>query len=112
VDGLGFLGLGASSGMITGFLVSKAKPSLGLGTVVAALLPVLLSGAAVLLLPQLASTGSSDLFPIGLILSLMWMQVGPLLMGAQSQSKLAIVLVTLYAVATSGLTIFALFRAL
>lgn len=112
MGGLGFLGLGVSSGLITGFLISKARPSLGLGAILAALLPVLLSGAAVLLLPQLASTGTSDLFPIGLVLSLMWMQVGPLLMGAHSQSNFGVALITLYAVAASCLTIFALCKVL
>lgn len=79
MDGIGFLSLGVGAGMLTCLMVSRARASASLSFVLAALLPVLLSGAAVLLTPQLASSKSASLYPLGLLVSLIWQQVLPLI---------------------------------
>lgn len=76
MDGLGFLSLGARAGMTTGQLMFRSRMPSKLGFVLVALLPVPFSGSAVFMLPQLVEVKSSSLYPVGLLLSLMWQQAG------------------------------------
>lgn len=106
--GLGFLSLGASAGLITGLLVSKARASIGPGFLIVALMPIFLSGAAVFVSPVLKDGKSSGLYAVGLLLSLMWQQAGPLLMRVAAQVTFGNVLIILYGVGTLTLSILAM----
>lgn len=108
MDGLGLLCLGASAGVVTGFIVSKTRFPAGLGTVLACLLPILLAGTTVFSVPELAKSTSIELFPVGLLASLMWMQAGPLLMGISSQPTSRKIFISAYGVSALSLTIAAL----
>ena len=72
MDGYGFLSLGASAGMVTSRVLARARTPVGVGSLLAALLPVLLSGSAVFLLPQLSASKGVGYFPLGLLLALLW----------------------------------------
>lgn len=109
--GLGFLSLGASAGLITGLLVLKARTSIGPGFLIVALMPIFLSGAAVFISPMLKDDKSSGLYAVGLLLSLMWQQVGPLLMRVAAQVTFGSVLIILYGFGTLILSILAMVAA-
>lgn len=104
VFGIGFLCLGASAGLLTGFLASRAR---GLATnsafSVIVLLPVLASGAAVFLVPQLATAPLNGFYPIGLLLSFLGLQAGPLVMSVEGKSTYLQVITGCYTVATAVL---------
>ena len=108
MSGLGFLALGASAGVVCGFVVSKAGRSIGLGFLVAALIPMILSGAVVLMTPQLRESKWSGFYAVGLLLSLMWQQVGPLLMDIVRLQMAGKILVSAYGIVTLALSIFAI----
>ena len=76
MDGLGFLSLGASAGLVTSLILAKGRTPLGIGSMLGALSPVLLSGAAVLFSPQLSGAKGVGLFPLGLLLALLWEKNG------------------------------------
>ena len=106
MNGLGFLALGASAGMFTALIASRARTDIGSWLV--ALLPVLLSGAAVFLLPQLALKSSVDLYAVGLLVSLMWQQTGSAMRVLDQPSWLQNSLAIFSFVIALSLTIFAL----
>lgn len=72
MDGLGFLSLGASAGMVTSLVLARGRAPVSMGSMLGALSPVLLSGAAVFLLPQLSTSKGVGFFPLGLLLVLLW----------------------------------------
>lgn len=72
MNSIGFFSLGASAGIISGLIMSRARTPANIGSSLVALLPVLLSGALVFLNPQLAGASSVDFYAIGLLASLMW----------------------------------------
>ena len=83
MDGIGFLSLGASAGLLTGLALQfSARASSGFGHVVAAFAPVLLSGAAVLLMPDLRGATSVGLYPFGLLIALVWRHTGAMVASA------------------------------
>lgn len=85
--GIGFLCLGASAGLLTGFLSSRTRGiAVNTGVSVVTLLPVLVSGAAVFLIPQLATAPQNGFYPIGLLLSFMALQASPLITECEGKS--------------------------
>ncbi|MFN3357591.1 MAG: hypothetical protein ACK418_16485 [Pseudomonas sp.] len=108
MDGFGMLSLGASAGLVTGFIVSKTRFPAGLGIVLACLLPIFMAGVAVFSVPELAKSTSTKLFPIGLLASLMWLTAGPLLMEISSQPTSRKIFIFAYAASALSLTIAAL----
>ncbi|SEE66168.1 hypothetical protein SAMN04490198_2301 [Pseudomonas palleroniana] len=69
---------------------------MGAGYGVVALMPIILSGAAVLMLPVFNDAKSLGFYPIGLLLALMWQQVGPLLVGVIGRPTVAQILIYSY----------------
>ncbi len=90
------MSFGASAALATGLLVSKARTSMGAGYLVVALMPIILSGAAVFMLPVFKDAKSLGFYPIGLLLALMWQQVGPLLVGVTGRPTVAQTLIYAY----------------
>lgn len=76
MGGLGFLALGTSAGLFSGFILSKAKGASSVSLLVA-LLPVLLSGAWVFLAPEFKGARSTDFYPIGLLIAFLWLGAWP-----------------------------------
>ncbi|MEE4149184.1 hypothetical protein [Pseudomonas viridiflava] len=86
VPGFGFLSFGAAAALCSGIMISKIRTSVGTGSFATALLPIILSGTAVCMLPTLKNATSLGFYPIGLLLGLMWQQAGPLLAQADGMS--------------------------
>lgn len=112
VFGVGFLCLGASAGLLTGFLASRTRGiATNSGVSVVVLLPVLASGAAVFLSPQLAPAPTSGFYPIGLLLSFMALQAGHLVMSCEGKSTYFKVISWCYGGATALLACLASYAA-
>lgn len=79
VSGFGFISLGAGAALATNLLVSKARVQMSASYLIVALMPLILSGAAMFMLPPFRDNKSLGFYPIGLLLALMWLQTGPLL---------------------------------
>jgi len=106
ISGFGFLGFGAAAAWASGLLISKIRtPTIGTGSFVTALLPIILSGAAVFMLPPLRNATALGFYPVGLLLGLMWQQAGPLLAEADSMSGNTRRLVYAYGFATASLSL-------
>ena len=79
MDDFGCLSLGASAALLSGLIVNSASRTSSLGAILAAILPVVLSAAAVFLLPFLATVRGASFYSIGLLLSLLWQRTGAII---------------------------------
>ncbi len=110
--GIGFLCLGASAGLLTGFLTYRTRGvATNNGVSVVVLLPVLTSGAAVFLIPQLVTAPMSGFYPIGLLLSFMALQAGPLITACEGKSTYFKTISWCYGGTTALLACFAIYAA-
>lgn len=66
------------------------------GYLLVALVPIILSGAAMFMLPVFKDAKSLGFYPIGLLLAFMWQQVGPLLVGVTGRPTAAQILIYAY----------------
>ncbi|WP_440062175.1 hypothetical protein ACTACQ_23690 [Pseudomonas syringae] len=105
VSGLGFISLGAGAALATSFLVPKARVSMSGGYLIVALLPLILSGAAMFMLPPFRDNKSLGFYPVGLVLALMWLQAGTLLADVTGRQKPIRIMIYAYGLALLILSI-------
>lgn len=75
------------------------------GYLIVALMPLILSGAAMFMLPQFRDNKLLGFYPVGLLLALMWQQAGPLLADVLSKQKPIQILICAYGAAVLILSI-------